>query len=104
MLRVVRRIGSAKHCFDRVVFDELFERVVGLLAAARLRQTVAAVGKEIAYCHHFDIGMILESKSRPELAEAIADNTHTYLSIRNGFPALRRCRTCSNVFFESLNR
>ena len=43
MLSVVRRIGGAKHRLDRIVLDEFFERVVGLLTASGLRQTVPPV-------------------------------------------------------------
>jgi hypothetical protein len=47
--------------------------------------------------------VILKSKSRPKLAEAIADDTHTDLSIRNGFPTLGRFRSGFFDIFETLN-
>src|SRR5262245_5253498 len=100
---MVRRIRGAKYRLDRIILDELLERLVRLLAACGLRQAFPPIGKQITHCHDFDIRVILESKSCPELAEAIPHNAHANLPIRNWFPSLGRFRGSLFDFFETLN-
>src|SRR5262245_20975632 len=103
MLCVVRGIGSAEHCLDRIILDELFERWVGLLATSGSCQTFAPIREQVANCHYFYIRVILESKSRPKFAEAVPDNAHADLTVRNGLPTLGSCCTRFGNIFEALN-
>ena len=85
---VTGRIGGDKHGFDLVVFDQFFERGIGLLTAACLGQGGAAVGEQVADSHDFHVGMVLETERGPELAHAEADDADTQLAVGHGLPAL----------------
>ena len=79
-------IGRHENRLDRVVLDHVFERRIGLRAAAGLRQRPAAVGKQVADGRHRDVGMILEAELGAELAGAVADDAHANLPLRHGLP------------------
>ena len=97
------RVGGHEHRFNLVVFHELLEGGVGLLAAARLGQAGTPIGKQIAHRHHFNIRVILETERRTEAASAVADNAHANLAVGNGNPAFRGLRV-GRRFLETLDR
>ncbi len=95
VLGVAGGVGRHENGLDRVVLDQCFQRRIRLPATAFLGQGVAPVQKQVADGRHRDVGMILETELRAELAGAVADDADANLPIRNGFPgslrALRRC-------------
>ena len=94
---VACRVGRDEHRLDRVVLDHLLERRIGLLAAAVLGQRLAAIGKQIAHRGHGDVGMILETERRAELAATEANDADADFAIGNGLPFSLSCNspTCS---------
>ena len=86
VIRVMRRVGCEEDRFDRFVFNHLLKGRILLLAAARFRETVAAVGKKIRHGDDFDVRVILKSELRAELARAVARDSDAKLAIRKGTP------------------
>ena len=83
---VARGVGGHEDGLDRVVLDQLFQRRIGLLAAAGLGQLRAAVGNQVADGRHRDVRMVLEAERRAELADAVADDAHADLAVGDRLP------------------
>jgi hypothetical protein len=80
-------IGGNENGFDLVVLDQLFQRRISCAAPGLFGQTLAAIGKQIAYRHDFDVRMILKAKRGGEFANAIPDQAYPYLALGYWSPA-----------------
>src|SRR6267378_387679 len=89
VLRVIGRIGRYKDRFDAIIFHQLFQRRISLLATASLCQSRATLRNKIAYRQDLDIWMVLKSKLCAEFAYSVSHNPDAQLPIRYGFPAFR---------------
>ena len=85
--RVAGRVRRHEHGLDPVVFDQLFERGIRLLAAGGLRQLGATIRNQIADRHHLDVRVVLEAERSPELANPVADQPHPNLAVGDRLPA-----------------
>ena len=85
-------VRGHKHCLERVVLHQFFQRGIRLFASARLSQRGTPVGKQIADRRDFHVRVILEAEGRTELTDAESDNAHADLAVRNRLPPLRSGR------------
>ena len=83
---MARRVGRDEDRFDAVVFDEFFERRIGLRAATRFGQLGAAIWNQIADRHDFDIRMILKTKRGAEFANTIPNDADANFAIGDRLP------------------
>ena len=60
VLGMARGISRTKNRLNRIVFDHLLQRWIGLLALTGPGQGLATVRKHVADGNHLDIGMMLQ--------------------------------------------
>src|SRR5690349_25145668 len=103
MSRVARCVGRNKYRLDAIVLNQLFERRIRFRTTADLRQFLTAVREQIAYCDDVDVWMVLETKLRTELADAVPNDARTDLAVGNRFPAFGKVWIFGG-FLEALDR
>ena len=87
MPRVARSVRSNEYGLDPIVFHQILQGGIRFLTPAGFRQSCAPIGEQIAHSHNLDVRMVLETEHGSELADAISDDSHSDLAIRNRLPA-----------------
>jgi hypothetical protein len=89
VLGMGRSVRGAIDGLDGIVLDHLLQRWVGLRTFRLQRHIGATIRKQITDRNQFDVGMILKLEFKAELAQAMADNSDSNLTVGIGFPHLR---------------